>query len=174
MYSLEHSISVFIIHLMQTSSKQNFKNKAVCYKAEGKKRENTGNWIVFFSYFSSFISPLPKVKISSYFWIPSYHHHRCAYVQIPSVSCLSQMFPGHNCDTRPMSSGASFGQDKSYFQSPFSHTEWVPSMWPSSTFLSFLTMAAKRGSEQPPPIPKQGHVQQWVSRSPARSVAPMK
>lgn len=120
------------------------------------------------------MSPLPKVQISSYFWIPSYHHHRCAYVQIPSVSCLSQMFPGHHYDTHPMSSGASSGQDESYFQSPFSHTEWVPSMWPSSTFLSFLTMAAKRGSGQPPPIPKQGLVPQWALQSPARSVASMK
>lgn len=65
------------------------------------------------------------------------------------------MFPGQNYDIRPMSFGTSFGQDKSYFQSPsLTRNEYLPT-WPSSTFLSFLTMTAKRDSEKPPPIPKQ-------------------
>lgn len=103
----------------------------------------------------SIISPFPTVEISSHSWIPPYYHHRCAYVQISSVSWVSQMFPGQNYDIHPMSFGTSFGQDKSYFQSPsLTRNEHLPT-WPSPTFLSFLTMTAKRGSEKPPPIPKQ-------------------
>lgn len=48
------------------------------------------------------------------------------------------MFPGQGYDTRPVSFGASLGQDESYFQSPFSHTEWGPSnvAFPNLPFLS--------------------------------------
>ena len=48
------------------------------------------------------------------------------------------MFPGHKYDTRPMSLGTSFGQDESYFQSPFSHREWVPS---NVAFLNLLFLS---------------------------------
>lgn len=50
-----------------------------------------------------------------------------------------------------MSFGASFGLDERVSSHHvLTQNKHLP-MWPSSTFFSFLTMAAKRGSEQPPP-----------------------
>lgn len=80
--------------------------------------------------------------------------HRCADVQIPSVSWSGQMFPGYKCDTGPSSFGASFGQEEGCFQLPGSHTEWVPSPMAFLNLFSFLTVAAKRGAKQLPPISK--------------------
>ena len=119
----------------------------------------------------SIISLRPKVEVSSYSWIPPYYHHRCAYVQTPSASWLSQMFPGRSYDTHRCLLVRPLARTRAISSHHFlTGNEYLPA-WPSSTFFSFLTMAAKRGSEWPPPISMQGSAQQGAPtpQSPARS-----
>lgn len=81
------------------------------------------------------------------------------------------MFPGHSYDTRQCLLVRPLARTRAISSHHFlTGNECLPA-WPSSTFFSFLTMAAKRGSERPPPISMQGSAQQGVPppQSPARS-----
>lgn len=81
------------------------------------------------------------------------------------------MFPGHSYDTRQSLLVRPLARTRAISSHHFLiGNEYLPA-WPSSTFFSFLTMAAKRGSEWPPPISMQGSAQQGVPppQSPARS-----
>lgn len=84
------------------------------------------------------------------------------------------MFPGHNDDTRPMSSGVSFGEDESYFQSPFSHTERAPS---NVAFLNLLFLSHQGCQEEFEAASTHsttGICSPGSPRSPARSAASRK